>query len=220
LAAAGILPRKEADQAASDLAQAEAAYVAAHRAQELETLVSPIRGVVATMSAVIHAPVDASQPLVQVVDPSALELDLVVPPEEAARIRTGARVLGADSGALGAVIAVAPSVDSLGRGVEVRARLNPTRDLPRLGQSLAVAIEVAVHANAISVPAESVVPEGERFRVFVVDSAGIAHARAVMPGSRSGGRVEVLSGLYPGETVVSTGAYGVEDGAKVVSSRP
>jgi hypothetical protein len=83
-----------------------------------------------------------------------------------------------------------------------------------------VAIEVAVHANAISVPAESVVPEGERFRVFVVDSAGIAHARAVMSGSRSGGRVEVLSGLHPGETVVSTGAYGVEDGAKVVSSRP
>jgi membrane fusion protein (multidrug efflux system) len=226
LTAAGILPRKEADQAASDLAQAEAAYVAARRAQELATLVSPIRGVVATMTAVVHAPVDATQPLVEVVDPSALELKLTVSPGEAAQIHTGVAVLRSDSGgltgapALGVVIAVSPTVDSLGRGVEVRARLSPSLHPPRLGQSLAVELELAVHADAISVPADALVPEGDRFRVFVVDSAAVAHARPVILGSRSRGRVEVVSGLHPGETVVTTGAYGVEDGATVVRIRP
>jgi len=227
LVAAGILPRKEADQAATDVAQAEAAYVAAHRAQELATLVSPIRGVVATMSAVIHAPVDASQTLVEVIDPSALELDLTVSPQEAARIRPGAPVLQFDSAGgrlggspLGVVIAVAPTIDSLGRGVGVRARLNPSPHPPRLGQSLGVELQLATHPNAISVPVEALVPEGDRFRVFVVDSAGVAHARPVTPGSRTGGRVEVISGLQAGETVVTIGAYGVEDGAKVVTGQP
>jgi len=227
LTAAGVLPRKEADQAASDLAAAEAAYVVARRAQELATLRSPIRGVVARMSAVVHAPVDATQSLVEVVDPSALELTLTVSPEEAARIHKGApvsrsEVSGGSAGerAVGVVMAVAPAVDSLGRGVTVRARLNPSRIPLRLGQSLAVEIEAAVHANAISIPAEALVPDGDHFRVFVVDSADTVHTRVVTLGGRSAGRVEVVGGLRPGETVVTTGAYALEDGAKVVRIQP
>jgi len=52
LAQAGILPQKDADQAAADLAAAQAAAVTARRSQELATLRAPINGVVTQMSAV------------------------------------------------------------------------------------------------------------------------------------------------------------------------
>jgi len=53
----------------------------------------------------------------------------------------------------------------------------------------------------------------------VVDSANTAHARSVTVGGRGEAGVEILSGLAAGETVVTDGAYGVEDSAHVISAR-
>jgi membrane fusion protein (multidrug efflux system) len=77
-----------------------------------------------------------------------------------------------------------------------------------------------VHPAAVTSPAAALVPEGEGFRVFVVGADSVAHARAVQVGARRDSLVEVTSGLVAGETVVSYGAYGVQDGAKVVRKRP
>jgi multidrug efflux pump subunit AcrA (membrane-fusion protein) len=142
----GILPQKEADQTAADLAQAQVAAVTAHRAQQLAIMRAPLAGVVTRMTAVLGASVDASQPLVQIADPEALDVVFNVSPAEAAEIRPG---------------------DS-----------------------------VAVTA--------------------------VAHARSVQVGGRAEAVVEIVSGLKAGELVVTSGAYGVADGARIVraSSSP
>ena len=59
-------------------------------------------------------------------------------------------------------------------------------------------------------------PAGDRFKVFVLDKAGMAHARSVTVGARTDKVAEIKSGLTGGETVVTYGAYGLEDSAKVV----
>src|SRR5207249_10723888 len=89
LVQAGILAQKDSDQAAADLAQAQAAAVTARRAQQLATLRAPLTGVVTAMSAVLGASVDPSQALVEVADPSALDIVFNVTPAEAARIHGG-----------------------------------------------------------------------------------------------------------------------------------
>ena len=110
---------------------------------------------------------------------------------------------------------MAAAVDSVSRAVTVRARLvRPARPL-RIGESVSGKIATAVHPRAVTVPAAALVPAGDGFQVFVVDSAGVAHARPVTVGGRSEGLAEILAGLKSGETVVTTGAYGVEDGAKI-----
>jgi len=81
-------------------------------------------------------------------------------------------------------------------------------------------IVTGVHADAITIPVEALVPEGEGFRVFVVDSAGMAHARPVVVGGRSESRADILQGLDAGERVVTTGAYGVTDSAKIRLVQP
>jgi hypothetical protein len=90
----------------------------------------------------------------------------------------------------------------------------------RIGESVFGRIVTGVHPGAITVPVEALVPDGEGFRVFVVDSAGIAHARPVVVGGRSEARAEILQGLAAGERVVTTGAYGVTDSAKIRIARP
>jgi len=229
LVQAGILPQKDADQTAADLAVAQTAAVTARRSQELATLRAPLAGVVTRMSAVMGASVDATQTLVEVADPTALDVLFNVSPAEAARIHaadtlslksgegTGAEYLGSAE-----ITSIAGAVDSASRAVAVRARVtrtSPARAL-RIGESVSGRIVTGVHANSVTIPVEALVPEGEGFRVYVVDSAGIAHARPVTVGARSENRAEITSGLEAGETVVTTGAYGVSDSVKVRASKP
>jgi RND family efflux transporter MFP subunit len=233
---AGILARKELDQAASDRARARSDAIAARRTQTLATLRSPIGGVVTKLRAVLGGPADPSQPLVEVADPVALDILLAVSPAVAARVRPGADVIltagqhagdgGADSvsgsGAgtealgTGTVRAVSAAVDSASRSVTVRARIaRPVRAL-RIGETVFGSIVLATRPNAVTVPVEALVPDGEGMKVFVLDSAHIAHATPVSVGARTEKLAEITRGLSGGETVVTYGAYGVTDSARVV----
>lgn len=227
LAGAGVLPRRDADQAEAELAQAQAAAVSARRALELATLHAPLSGVVTAMTAVIGQPADPAQPLVEIVDPAALDIVFDVSPDDAARIRPGAAVTVTAGGesvgdSLGTarVDAVAAALDSASRAVPVRARLaRPARAL-RVGETVTGRIDVGVHRNAVTVPAAALVPEGDAFKVFVVGADSLARVRSVVPGARADSLVEILSGLAAGERVVAYGAYGLTDGVKVVQARP
>src|SRR5207245_10261152 len=131
---------------------------------------------------------------------------------------TGGEAAGGEMVGLGSVTAVGAAVDSSSRAVAARARIGrPARPL-RIGESVCGRIVTAVHARAVTVPVAALVPSGDGFRVFVVDSGGIAHARAVTVGTRSETLAEILAGLAAGETVVTTGAYGIEDGTKIVQA--
>jgi membrane fusion protein (multidrug efflux system) len=226
LVEAGILAQKDSGQAATDLAAAQAAAVTARRAQELATLRAPLNGVVTRMAAVMGASVDANQTMVEVGDPTALDVVFNVSPAEAGRINigdtvtvTGGDAAGGEVLGPGVVTSIAAAVDSVSRAVAVRARLaRPTRTL-RIGESLVGRIVTGVNPQAVAVPVEALVPEGDGFRVFVVDAAGIAHARAVTVGARSETLVEIVTGLAAGETVVTTGAYGLEDGVRIGGAR-
>ena len=230
LTAAGILPRREADQANADWAQARAAAVVANRARALATLRSPIAGVVTKMTAVLGASSDPSQAVVAVVDPSALDLVFTVSPSDGALIRPGAAVTltAGQAGAAGAsaaarteslgtgtISAVGATVDSASRGVTVRARLpRPTRTL-RVGETVFARIATGVHEHAVTVPVQALVPDADGLKVFVVEG-GRAHARPVSVGGRTETAAEITSGLKAGDVVVTDGAYGVDDSARVV----
>jgi len=94
-----------------------------------------------------------------------------------------------------------------------------TRPL-RIGETLFARIVVGTHARALAVPLEALVPDGEGFKVFVVDSASIAHAQPVTVGARSDSTAEILTGLEAGQRVVTYGAYGVDDSVKVTTAAP
>jgi len=49
----------------------------------------------------------------------------------------------------------------------------------------------------------------------VVGGDGVAHVRKIATGIRDGDHVQVLSGLKPGEQVVTVGGLGLDEGAHV-----
>ena len=221
---AGIAARKDLDQAASDLARAQADEIAARRMQSQATLRAPINGVVTRLSAVLGATVDPNQSLVEVADLSALDLLMPVPPSAAARVHRGAPVdltsrESGDSESLGTatVADIGGTIDSTARAVIVRAPITkPSRQL-RIGETVFARIVLGAHANAVTVPSEALVPDSDGLKVFVLDSARVAHATPVTVGVRDGALAEITSGLNGGETVVTYGAFGVTDSAKVLT---
>jgi RND family efflux transporter MFP subunit len=226
LVAAGILPRKDADQAELDLAAAQTADVTARRNADLAALRSPLAGVVTRVSAVMGASADPSQAVVAVADPAALDLVFGLSVDAAARVHAGDSLLAlageqgtGDTLGPGRVQEVGVAVDSLTRTVAARAHLTHGTRALRIGETVFARIAVKTTPKAVVVPEVSLVPTGEGYRVFVVDTAGIAHARDVTVGGRSDGMAEVTSGLAAGEVVVAAGAYGVTDSARV-AQRP
>jgi membrane fusion protein, multidrug efflux system len=221
LGAAGILPKKDLDQAQADLAQARAVEVAARRSQELATLHAPIAGVVTRMTAVLGASVDPSQPVVAVADPTALDLAFSLSPSDGALVHPGAAVSVTAGQAThgerlgdGVVTTVGEAVDSMTRAITVRARLaHPARTL-RIGETIIGRIAVAVHPHAVLVPVAALVPDGDSTKVFVVEK-GVARAQAVSVGGRTETVAEITDGVKAGDVVVTEGAYGIDDSAHV-----
>jgi cobalt-zinc-cadmium efflux system membrane fusion protein len=233
LLAAGVIARKDVEAAQAALAQARANAVIAQRVHELGVLRAPMRGVVSQLNAVVGATADVSQPLVTVIDPSAIDVLFNVSPDEARRIKRGTavalyspnpavRTTPASSGSLGhAVVAeIGASVDSATRAVTVRARITDPTPRIRAGETVIGMIALNTVPAAIAVPVDALVPEGDTALVYVVDRNGVAHARNVSVGPRNDQAVVITQGLVAGERVVTYGADGVADSAKVVEVRP
>ena len=124
LAEAGIVPTKDADLAATELAQARAAASLARRSAQLATLRAPISGVVTKLNAPLGASMDPTQQIVEVADLGALDIIFNVSPSDAARIAPGASVtLSAGESAkgeplgIGHITDVGGTVDSATRSV-------------------------------------------------------------------------------------------------------
>jgi RND family efflux transporter MFP subunit len=226
LADAGIVPRKDAEAAATDLAQAKATAITARRLAQLAVVRAPISGVVTKLSASIGASADVNQPLVEIADLSALDIVFNVAPSDAAHIAPGAAVtLSAGETAtgealgIGRIMSVAGTVDSSTRSVEVRAQAPPSARALRVGETIFGQISAGTKPRAIVVPIAALVPDGDGFKVFVVNGVSIALARKVTVGRRTDTVAEITSGLAGGERVVTEGAYGVDDSVKVSQVR-
>lgn len=229
LAAQGILPRRDVEQARAALAQTAASLVVARRSLGLSTLRSPIAGVVSRSTAVRDATADPAQPLVEVVDPSALEARLILAPNDAGRVSVGAPVTlssgdaaGGGVVATGRVVALAATVDSLTGAVTARVRVQRSSRTLRLGEAVRAAVETGVRPNVLLVPVAALVPSasGDGYQIFVVTAGDTARARPVTVGVRTELLAEIVRGVSAGEVVVSDGAFGVEDGSRVAPRAP
>jgi len=112
--------------------------------------------------------------------------------------------------------------DSLGHLVFLGIHVDPeTRTVPliyetrnegrrlRVGQSLNLSVETDRAESALAIPLEAIVEEGGRPIAFVQVGGETFQKRELALGIQDGRWVQVLSGIQPGERVVTQGAYAV-----------
>jgi membrane fusion protein (multidrug efflux system) len=209
--------RLDEQNAAASAARAQAAEARASIGERVIT--APFSGYASLRTISAGAVVNSGTPIATISDVSSIKLDFPVPETALSAIRPGLTIAATsaafpDQPFRGQIANIDPVIDPNTRAVMVRARLpNPDGKL-KPGMLLTVAIETAPRLG-LSVPELAVVGEGDARFVYTVDAKGMAKRTPVRTGLRTGGRVEIVEGLRPGQQVVTEGVVKLSDGIKV-----
>jgi cobalt-zinc-cadmium efflux system membrane fusion protein len=109
---------------------------------------------------------------------------------------------------------VGSTVDPVTRRVPVRATIENQDGKLKPQMFATFSIITSGATDALAVPEEAVVREGEAARVWVLGSNNDLALRVIRTGRISNGMVEVLDGLKPGEKVVTRGSLFIDRAAQ------
>jgi membrane fusion protein (multidrug efflux system) len=214
--------RTQASVAAAALRQAEAALEIAQLQLGRAEVHSPLNGQVVKRFVSVGEQVDgtAAQPIAEIASLGQVEFLGNAPGTYLSKVRVGQAVDVTTEAVpgkkfAGRVVAISPAVDpATGVGL-VRIRVPNPGGLLRLGMFLSAEIPVETHARALVVPPQAIYrDEAGQSRVFVV-SGDSATASPVELGIETKDRVELLSGVKEGDSVILTGGYGLGESAKI-----
>jgi HlyD family secretion protein len=198
------------------------------QALEMVPVRSPVAGRVLDIFRESEGVVSPGQPLIEIGDPAALEIEVDVLSADAVRITPGTKVefhrWGGDELLEGVVRVVEPrgftKISALGveeqRVLVISDIVSPRRIWERLGDGYRVEAEFIIwqQADVLKIPAGALFREGDDWAVYVLDG-GRARLREIKPGRRSGLEVQILGGLEPNQTVIVHPSDDVGDGVRV-----
>lgn len=217
--------RLDAVRASADAAQARLNAGGSRAADR--TIRAPFAGIVGLRTA---SPGQYMQPGGQIGtldDISQIKLDFDVPETQISRLSAGVAIVARtaafpDRTFAGAIDHVDTRVDSATRTVRVRALLPNRDEILRPGMLMTVEIR-SNPREALAVPEIAILEEANGSYVYRVKSAenGQRAERVIVTiGQRAGGMAEVLSGLEPGDMVITEGVQSVRPGGAVRMNSP
>lgn len=176
----------------------------ARRAAEL-TVVAPVDGIVGNLAVAQKAAVAANQPLLTVVDLSALEVEMQVPETYAQSMGLGmaTEMSWGEQKHRGKLTALSPEV--LNGQVVARVRFDAgTPAALRQNQRVSVRIVLDERDDVLSVQRGPFLEAGGGRSAYVV-ADGIARRVPITTGATSIGAVEILEGLKEGDQIILSG---------------
>lgn len=208
------------ESAKGQLDSAKGKYLGAQAQLSYTEIHSPINGVVTDRPLFAGETAPAGAPLITVMDTSALIAKLHIAQVLAQQLAVGGeatiQVPGIDDPVDAKVSLISPALDPGSTTVEVWLRVENRKGLIKAGTPVHASISSRTTANALLVPAEALqaAPDGSKF-VVVMATDNTAHKHPVTVGVQSKKDVQILSGISKSDMVITTGAYGLDDGTKV-----
>lgn len=204
------------DIAVARAAQARAGLTTAQGQMRYASVASPIDGVV-TMKLANEGDIAApGHPVVMVENLARLQVQTSVPEALFQTLRLGqkvpVRIDGLDTPVEATVARLTPAADPMTHTHLVK--LDVAAPGLRSGAFARVLFPTG-RARMLAVPQAAVLQRAGIAGVFVVDDAGTARYRMVRLGRVENGLAEILSGLNPGERVVTGNADAVNNGDRV-----
>jgi len=218
LLAEHVVTQQDYDTALGDV-NVQKANVDLYSAQIEKTEVrAPFDGVVGLRYVSNGAYVSASTQIATLQRLDKLKVDFAVPEKYSGRVKVGREITFTVAGGLrrfaGRIYAIDPRIDAGTRTILLRAVCdNADRGLLP-GAFANVTLPLDQIADALLVPAEAVIPGLDEKNVFVAKD-GVAQRRAVETGARTAEQVHILSGLQPGDIVITSGLQNMRQGQPV-----
>lgn len=225
---AGVISRQEYDQATSQQKATEANVAEIKATIDRKTIRAPFSGILGIRKVNLGQYLSAGTPIVSNQTLNPIYVNFGVPQQEETKVRIGRslRVTAEDVAGkvfAGNVTAIDSEVDQTTRNIQIQATLaNPEGKL-RPGMFVQVELPLGASRDVIALPASAInyAPYGDS--VFVITDLkdpkgqtyhGVKQQFVKVQGAR-GDQVAVISGLNPGEEVVTSGVFKLRNGAAV-----
>ena len=161
-------------------------------------------------------------PLADLVDPRSLYVDAAVPVDDLALVRPGMSAIVSSPIRPGArfdarIAALAPGFSPGGASAPARVDFAGPDRIDQAGAPVEVRVTTACVTDAVVIPDAALFADAARGAsfVFIAGPDGRAHRTTVTTGIRSANRVQITSGLAPGQIVLTSGGYALSDGLRV-----
>jgi len=224
-----VVSRAEFDTATAEHRQTEARVGEIRATIERKTIRAPFSGILGIRQINVGQYLSAGDAVVNLQSLNPIYVQFGVPQQEAGQISAGRAVRIAADGMpgiqfAGRVAAIDSIVDQATRNVQVQAMLaNPDGKL-RPGMFVQTEVILGAARAVVSLPASAIsyAPFGDS--VFVVTDLKDANGKSykgvrqqfVKLGASRGDQVAVVSGINPGDEVVTSGVFKLRNGAAVV----
>jgi membrane fusion protein (multidrug efflux system) len=223
-----VISRAEFDQANADLRQGEARVGEIRAAIDRKTIRAPFTGLLGIRHVNRGQYLSAGDPLVTLQSLSPIYVNFGVPQQAIPSLKLGRDVritLGDGAATLaGQITAVDSIVDEATRNVQAQATLKNPDGVLRPGMFVQVEVALGAPASVVPLPASAIsyAPYGDS--VYVVTDLRSPDGKTyrgvrqqfVKVGPGRGDQVAILSGLKPGDEVVTSGVFKLRNGAAVL----
>jgi membrane fusion protein, multidrug efflux system len=183
---------------------------------------APFDGTIGLRNISLGAQVTPSTDLVTIRDVSQLKLDFSVPEKYSKEIKTGTKVKftvqGDDKKYDASVMATEQGIEASTRNLKIRAVVKSKSQSLVPGAFTNVELRLNENSHALLVPTQSIIPQ-ERTKKIIVADEGHAKFITVKTGIRTNSKIEVLTGINAGDTVITTGILFLKPGAVLKFSK-
>jgi len=181
-------------------------------------VLAPFDGVIGLKNISPGAVVSTSTLLATIRQENKLKLDFSVPEKYSGMITQGLNVkfnIQGDTAIYNAsVMATEQGIETSTRNLRVRAMVEKPSKTLIAGAYANVQLLLGENTNALLIPTNSIIPQ-ERTKSVIVAKGGKAHFVEVQTGIRTTGTIEIVSGIQPGDTVITSGVLFLKEGMKL-----
>jgi multidrug efflux pump subunit AcrA (membrane-fusion protein) len=207
------------------LESAKGKYEAAQAGLSYSEIRSPIDGVVTDRPLFAGEMANTGQAIVTVMDTSILLAKVHLSQEQTASLKIGSDATltfrGQDEPAHGKISLISPALDPGSTTLEVWVAISNKTGKYKAGTPVHVSLAARTLTDIVTVPNEALITtKAGTPAVMVIGSDNVAHQKDVKTGITDGQDTQILSGVQQGDQVVTTGAYGMDDGTKVKITPP
>lgn len=212
------------DEARSGLIIAQAAVNLLQSRLDKTAIRAPFDGIMGLRSVSVGAFLKVGDVIATIDKIDQVKVDFSVPEKALADLSVGLPIevaVDAYPGRVftGEIYAIAPQIDVNGRAIRVRGRLPNPDGLLRPGLFARVTVIGEGRGSVVMVPEAAIVPRGVDHLVYRVADGTAAESKVTL-GRRTGGMVEILSGVAAGDVVVTAGQTRLGKGTPVETVGP
>ncbi len=221
----GSLGTASLDQAELQVQGAKVGYLQAKRAYDDSRCLTPFNGVLVSKQIQKFSSVPPGAPTVRVARLDKVEAVFSIPESDAAQLEekldvefTSLSGTNGEETFKGHISELDRAVDSRNRTLTVIAELNNTGESLIPGQVGNVRVLVRTYPEAVSIPSQAIIRLASG-TFAMIESGGKAVQKTIVLGPAQGNSILVLSGLKPGDMLITSGSFLVTEGTPVKAKK-